>query len=128
MSNPFDYVNDILYGKKNLIVDDITEKDYQPFLVNRSLSYHMDCILHSNEMNRRHHLDKKLQNSYLIYTIRSRKRPFSKWIKPVKSEDLECVKLYYGYSNEKSRVALDILTDEQIDIIKNSVQTGGFVK
>ena len=62
MSNPFDYVNQILYGKKDLIVDELTEKDYIPFLINRSLSYHKDCIIYANEMNRRHFLDKKLQN------------------------------------------------------------------
>ena len=69
-TNPFEYVNQILYGKKNLIVDDLTEKAYVPFLTNRSLSYHQDCVLFANEMNRRAHVDKKLQYSYLINTIR----------------------------------------------------------
>ena len=62
MSGPFDYVNEILYGKKKLIVDELTEKSYAPFLVNRSLSYHKDCVLYANEMNRLYHLDNKLQN------------------------------------------------------------------
>jgi hypothetical protein len=99
MSNPFDYVNQILYGKKDLIVDELTEKDYIPFLINRSLSYHKDCIIYANEMNRRHFLDKKLQNHFLINTIRSHKRPFAKWVKSDKSEDIECVKLIYGLSD-----------------------------
>ena len=73
MSNPFDYVNAILQNKKQLIVDEITEKDYNPFLTNRSLSYHKDCIMYANEMNRRHFVDKKLQNDFLLNTVRSQK-------------------------------------------------------
>jgi hypothetical protein len=123
--NPFDYVNDILQGKKNLIVDEITEKDYQPFLVNRSLSYHMDCIIYANEMNRRHHLDKKMQNDFLINTIRSRKRPFAKWIKPVKDENLNCLMVYYGFSEVKAREALNLLSEEQLEVIKQKTDIGG---
>jgi hypothetical protein len=125
MSNPFDYVNQILYGKKDLIVDELTEKDYIPFLINRSLSYHKDCIIYANEMNRRHFLDKKLQNHFLINTIRSHKRPFAKWVKSDKSEDIECVKLIYGLSNSKAREALRLLSDEQIQKLKEKTNTGG---
>jgi hypothetical protein len=74
MSSPFDYVNEILQTKKQLIVDAQTEKAYEPFLVNKTLSYHKDCIMYANEMNRRHQLDKKLQNDYLLNTIRPRKK------------------------------------------------------
>ena len=125
MSNPFDYVNQILYGKKDLIVDELTEKDYIPFLINRSLSYHKDCIIYANEMNRRHFLDKKLQNHFLINTIRSHKRPFAKWVKSEKSEDIECVKLIYGLSDSKAREALRLLSDEQIQQLKEKTYTGG---
>ena len=125
MSNPFDYVNQILYGKKDLIVDVLTEKDYIPFLINRSLSYHKDCIIYANEMNRRHFLDKKLQNHFLINTIRSHKRPFAKWVKSDKSEDIECVKLIYGLSDSKAREALRLLSDEQIQKLKEKTNTGG---
>ena len=125
MSNPFDYVNQILYGKKDLIVDELTEKDYIPFLINRSLSYHKDCIIYANEMNRRHFLDKKLQNHFLINTIRSHKRPFAKWVKSEKSEDIECVKLIYGLSDSKAREALRLLSDEQIQQLKEKTNTGG---
>ena len=125
MSNPFDYVNQILYGKKDLIVDELTEKDYIPFLINRSLSYHKDCIIYANEMNRRHFLDKKLQNHFLINTIRSHKRPFAKWVKSDKSEDIECVKLVYGLSDSKAREALRLLSDEQIQKLKEKTNTGG---
>lgn len=95
MSNPFDYVNQILQGKKDLIVDDQTEKDYNPFIVNRALSYHFDCILFANEMNRRHFLNKKMQNSFLLNTIRSKKRPFVKWAKPEKNDDIQCIKTVF---------------------------------
>lgn len=128
MSSPFDYVNQILYGKKNLIVDSITEKDYTPFLVNRALSYHFDCVLFANEMNQRPFLDKKCQNDFLINTIRSRKRPFAKWVKPEKSEDLECIKKSFNYSDTKAKEALRLLGDEQIQKLKEQTQTGGLRK
>lgn len=128
MSSPFDYVNQILYGKKNLIVDSITEKDYTPFLVNRALSYHYDCALFANEMNQRPFLDKKCQNDFLINTIRSRKRPFAKWVKPEKSEDLECIKKSFNYSDTKAKETLRLLGDEQIQKLKEQTQTGGLRK
>jgi hypothetical protein len=125
MSNPFDYVNAVLQNKKQLIVDDVTEKAYVPFMVNRSLSYHYDCIAYANEMNRRHFLDKKLQNDFLLNTVRSRKRPFAKWVKSEKSEDIECIKLVYGLSDSKAREALRLLSDEQIQQLKEKTETGG---
>jgi hypothetical protein len=128
MSNPFDYVNSILQNKKNLIVDELTEKEYQPFLVNRTLSYHKDCILYANEMNRRHLTDKKLQYDFLLNTIRSQKRPFAKWIKTEKSEDLECIKQVFGLSNEKAREAMRLLSNEQIQKLKEQTDTGGLRK
>ena len=123
--SPFDYENAILQNKKQMIVDDLTEKDYIPFLVNRSLSYHSDCIMYANEMNRRHFLDKKLQNDFLINTVRSRKRPFAKWVKSEKSENIECVKLAYGLSDSKAIEALRLLSDEQIQLLKEKTDTGG---
>jgi hypothetical protein len=128
MSNPFDYVNAILQNKKQLIVDEITEKDYLPFIVNRSLSYHKDCVLYANEMNRRHFIDKKLQNDFLLNTVRSQKRPFAKWIKSEKSDDLECIKTVFGFSDTKAREALRLLSKEQIQQLKEQTQTGGLTK
>ena len=128
MSNPFDYVNSILQNKKNLIIDELTEKEYQPFLVNRTLSYHKDCILYANEMNRRHLTDKKLQYDFLLNTIRSQKRPFAKWVKSEKSEDLECIKQVFGLSNEKAREAMRLLSNEQIQQLKEQTDTGGLRK
>ena len=128
MSNPFDYVNSILQNKKNLIIDELTEKEYQPFLVNRTLSYHKDCILYANEMNRRHLTDKKLQYDFLLNTIRSQKRPFAKWIKTEKSEDLECIKQVFGLSDQKAREAKRLLSNEQIQQLKEQTDTGGLRK
>ena len=126
--SPFDYVNEILQGKKQLVVDDMSEKSYEPFLTNKALSYHRDCILFANEMNRRHFLDKKLQNDYLLNTIRSRKRPFNKWVKAEKSEDIACVKTYFGLSDSKARDALRLLSDEQIQELKEKTDIGGLRK
>ena len=128
MSNPFDYVNSILQNKKNLIVDELTEKEYQPFLVNRTLSYHKDCILYANEMNRRHLTDKKLQYDFLLNTIRSQKRPFAKWVKSEKSDNLECIKQVFGLSDQKARDAMRLLSNEQIQQLKEQTDTGGLRK
>ena len=128
MSNPFDYVNSILQNKKNLIVDEITEKEYQPFLVNRTLSYHKDCVMYANEMNRRHFLDKKLQYDFFLNTIRSQKRAFAKWVKAEKSDDLECIRQVFGFSTQKAREALSLLSDEQIQKLKEQTDTGGLRK
>lgn len=128
MSGPFDYVNSILQNKKNLIVDEQTEKDYVPFLTNRSLSYHRDCVLFANEMNRRHFLDKKLQYDFLLNTVRSQKRPFAKWAKSEKSDDIECIKHVYGFSDSKAREALRLLSKEQIQQLKEKTDIGGLRK
>jgi len=100
------------------------EKDYNAFMVNRALSNHTDCIFYANEMNMLFELDKKLQYDYLINIIRARKRPFSKWHKPIKESDLESVKLYFGYSDQKAKEALKILTDEQISMIRKITTIG----
>ena len=128
MSNPFDYATAILQTKKQLIVDELTEKDYAPFLVNRALSQHKDCLAFANEMNSRHYLEKKLQFDYLLNTVRSMKRPFAKWAKAEKNDDLECIKLAYGLSDFKAREALRLLSKEQIQQIKEKTQKGGLGK
>ena len=107
------------------IVDEITEKEYQPFLINRALSQHKDCVLFANEMNRRHHLDKKPQFDFLLNTVRSMKRPFAKWVKAEKNDDLECVKLVYSLSDSKARDALRLLSKEQIQKLKEQTDIGG---
>lgn len=122
--NPFDYLNAINNTKEDIMVDDIAENGYSSFMVNRGLSYFNDTVLFANEMNIHHHLDNRLQFDFLINIIRRRKR-FSKWMKPEIASDVEVVKEYYGYSNEKARQALTLLTPEQINEIKKKVYKGG---
>ena len=122
--SPFDFLNSINSTKKDLMEDELNEKKYIPFVVNRSLSYFNDTVLLANEMNRYHHLDEKLQYHFLLNITRKRKR-FSKWVKPELENDVEVVKEYYGYSNDKARQVLSILTPEQITIIRNKVNKGG---
>ena len=122
--NPFEFANAINYTKKNIMVDDITEKAYAPYMINRQLSYFPDTVLAANEMNKNHHIDNRLQFDFFINIVRRRKR-FSKWFKPEQISDLDVVKKYYGYSNEKAKSALDILNDEQIETIKDSLNKGG---
>lgn len=122
--NPFEFANAICDTKKNLIVDDISEKSYNPFMVNRSLSYHYDTVLLANEMNQRSFLDKKLQFDFLINTVRKKKR-FAKWAKPISSDDLEVVKEYYGYSNEKARQVLPLLNSDQMGQLTQRMYKGG---
>lgn len=125
--NPFEYVNQINYGKKDIMVDDLAERSYNGFMTNRSLSYFVDTVLLVNEMNVHHHLDNRLQFDFLINTVR-KKRRFAKWAKPIELNDLEVVKEYYGYSNEKARAVLSLLSDEQISELRYKVTKGGRTK
>jgi len=122
--SPFDYVNAIHYTKEDLCEDEYGEKYYNPYIVNRALSFGSDTVIQANEMNSRTHLDKKLQFHYLINIVRGKKR-FNKWIKSEKIEDLEIVKKYYNYNTEKGLQALKILTPENIDNIKKRLNIGG---
>ena len=122
--NPFEYANAINYTKKDIMIDDIAEKSYNSFMINRQLSYFPDTVLAANEMNRNHHADNRLQFDFFINIIRKRKR-FSKWFKPEQISDLDVVKKYYGYSNEKAHQVLTILTTDQINELKRKVMTGG---
>jgi hypothetical protein len=126
--SPFDYVNEILQGKKQLIIDEASEKAYVPFLTNRALSNHLDCIMYANEMNRLHIVDSKLQNDFLLNTVRSKKRPFAKWAKHIENDDLECIQKMYGLSKIKAREAIRLLSDEQIQKLKEQTDTGGLRK
>ena len=122
--SPFDFINSINYTKDNIIVDDWSEKQYIPYLVNRGLSFGSDTVIPANEMNSRPHLDKGLQFQFLINTIRPKKR-YNKWVKPEKIEAISIIKAYYGYSTEKARQALSILTSDQIDYLKQKLEKGG---
>ncbi len=119
-----DWLNSINFNKKNLIDEDpSTIKDYPPYIINRCLSGHLDCIMFANEMNKYSFLDKDMQYSFYLNTLRKKKR-FSPWLRKDKVTDLEIIKQYYGYSNEKASQALKILTPEQIKFIKQRLDTG----
>jgi len=120
------YLTAINWSKKKLMdTDDETwEKKYPPNIINKGLSYFSDTVMYANEMNRLHHASKHMQFSFLINTIRSQKR-FSKWLKASKIKDLDVVKTYFGYSNNRAREALSILTKSQIDYIKEKLYKGG---
>lgn len=122
--NPFEFLNAINMTKKDVMVDDLAEKSYNGFVVNRSLSYFPDSVLLANEMNIRHNIDNRLQFDFFINTIRKAKR-FSKWAKSENPDALETVKEYYGYSNEKARQALTLLTDDEVNELKQKVYKGG---
>jgi hypothetical protein len=122
--SPFQFVNEITFGKKDVMVDPDMEKKYVPFMVNRSLSYFTDTVHMANEMNRYHHLDKKLQFQFLLNIVRKKKR-FSKWVKPTTDSNVDVIKEYYGYSNEKAIQILPLLSTDQLNIIKNKVNKGG---
>jgi hypothetical protein len=120
-----DWLNSINFNKVNLIKDEPhLAKEYPSFIVNRCMSGHLDCILFASEMNKYHFLDKDMQYEFYINILRKRKR-FSPWIRKDKVTDLDCVKQYYGYSNEKASQALKILSHEQIEFIKQRLDTGG---
>ena len=116
-----DWLNSINFTKEDLSQD---IKSYPPYIINRCLSGHIDCIMFANEMNMSHHLDKDLQYSFYLNSLRKKKR-FSPWLRKDKVTDLECIKSYYGYSNEKASQALKILSKEQINYIKQKLETGG---
>ena len=121
-----DYLNSINYTKKSVMESDDPEweKKYPPYIVNKCMSHHLDTVMYANEMNMHHMIDKKLQYDFFINIVRSRKR-FSPWDKKQKMNDLDVVKQYYGYSNEKARQALNILTPDQLNVIKNKLNKGG---
>ena len=119
-----DWLNSINFTKENLAEDPDAIKKYTPYVINRCLSGNLDCIMFVNEMNINHHLDKDLQYSFYLNTLRKKKR-FSPWLRKEKVTDLRSVKQYYGYSNEKASQALKILSKQQLDYIKQRLETGG---
>ena len=121
-----EYLNALNVSKESLLdsEDEMWEKKYAPFIVNKCVAPFPDTILLVNELNRYHHLDKKLQFDFLLNSLRTRKR-YTPWLKAKKLKNLEYVKEYYGYNNEKAKAALDILDDEQISAIKIKLNKGG---
>ena len=121
--NPFDFVKSITYTKQD-IMHDLNESEYEPFLTNRALAYYQDCILYANEMNRRFEISNRLQYHYLLNTIRKRKR-FAKWIKSEKIDDLRIVMEYYQVSRAKAEEYLNIISENDIAILRKKMNKGG---
>jgi hypothetical protein len=120
-----DWLKSINQSKVNIMDEDSSAiKDYPPYIINRCLSGTIDTLMYANEMNKNHSLDKKLQYDFFINIVRTRKR-YSPWVKQEKIKELEVVKSYYGYSNEKAKQALKILSKEQITFIESKLETGG---
>lgn len=120
-----DIVHSILVSKKCVINDAIDREEYIPFIVNRALSYHMDCILYANEINKHHSIDKDMQYQYLLNTVRPLKRKFRPWQKNAPINDLVCVKKYFGYSTNKAKQTLLILTEDDLETIRFKTSEGG---
>ena len=120
-----DWLNSINFNKNNLIEEDPEAiSSYPPYIVNRCLSGHLDTVLFANEMNIYNSLDKDMQYTFFLYTLRKRKR-FSPWLKKEQVDDLDLVKKHYGYSNEKAKVAVSLLTKTQLEYIRNKHDMGG---
>ncbi len=125
--SPFDYLKAINESKEDVMLTSQDEKKYAAFIVNRGLSFFMDTIFQANEINRNHHLDSRLQFDYLLNSIRKKKR-YSKWLKPEKLDDLDIVKEYYGFGNEKAKNALQVLSTDQLTYIRCKLNQGGVEK
>ena len=120
-----DYLNSINFSKDYLMDEDSAwEKNYPSYVINKCMSHHLDTIMYANEMNIHSHIDKRLQYDFFINIVRPRKR-FSPWGKKQKVKDLDLVKKYYGYSNDKAYQALEILTPSQLNYIKDKLNKGG---
>ena len=119
-----DWLNSINFTKENLIEDPDMISSYPPYIINRCLSGHLDTVLFANEMNKYSNIDKDMQYSFFLYTLRKRKR-FSPWLKKEQIDNLDLVKKHYGYSNEKAKIAVSLLTQTQLEYIRNKHEKGG---
>ena len=125
MTTPFDFLNAINETKKDLIKEDPSnEKEYSAWMVNRGLSFFPDTVMYANEMNQRHQTSNKWQFQFLLNSI-PRKKRFSKWFKREEEKNLKLVMDCYGYSSEKAKQVLGILTQEQLKTIEEKQYTGG---
>lgn len=119
-----DIIPSIQQTKKEVVTSD-NEKEYNPYIVNRAISFHLDMIMQANQMNMLPNTDKLLQYHYLLNSVRSYKRPFQKWQKREDIDGLELVKEYYNYSNDKAKEALSLLSKDQLDEIRRLLNKGG---
>lgn len=121
-------VPSILQTKNHCISSEEDEKSYVPFIVNKSISSHIDTLYFVSEMNNNHQLDKRLQYDYLFHSIRGYKRKFQKWSKYTESSEIELIKEYYSYSSQKAKQVLPLLTQKDIEYIREKLDKGGKTK
>jgi hypothetical protein len=127
--NPFDFVKSITQTKEHLIEQDpANEKGYVPFLTNKSLSYHYDCLSFAQEMNTRYHLDARMQYDYLYHTVRAKRRTFQKWAKPEVHATLAIIQQVFGYSRPRAEEAMKILSPDQLLQLMKMMDPGGLTK
>lgn len=124
--NPFEYLNSINFTKENLIVDELTEKDYNPFIINRGLSFFQDTLKYAQDMNMSHFLSKKMQYDFLINIVRKKKR-FSKWLKKEKNDKLDIIMEYYKVNEKKAEEIEKLITNVQFEQIKKLLDNGGII-
>lgn len=127
--SPFDYVNDITHGKQDIIrnseMPEVYEAQYNPWIVNKTLSYYQDTVEYANEMNRYAFLPNQMQFDYLLHSINKRKQRFQKQTKKVVTDEIKAIAKYFGYSLRRAEYSLKYLTEEQIEEIKKKVDPGG---
>ena len=119
-----EWLRSINTGKKSIMNDEFDEKQYPGFIVNKCLSGMADAVMYANEMNRMHWLDKRMQYDFFLYGLPKKKR-FAPWMKAKKVKDLDIVKQYHGYNNEKAKIALEILTEDQLEEMRKVLSGGG---
>ena len=122
--SPFEFIKAINETKEDVMVDDVSEKKYSPFIVNRGLSFFMDTIFQVNELNRNHHLDSRLQFDYLLNSVRKKNR-YGKWIKNETLEKIDIIQQYYGYNIQKAKQVESIFSDEHIQHLRRLLSKGG---
>ena len=125
-----DIIQSILVTKKNVIQDEVDLEEYKPYVVNKALSFHKDCLPYVVEMTRYHWLDKDIQYQYYLHSIRPMKRKFQEWMKPQpwEKEEVEAIMKYYGYSYNKALTAAKVLTAAQREEIRQTMEIGGLKK
>ena len=131
--NPFEFINDICYAKRNVMTEELENK-YTPYVVNKGLSYFIDTVFQANEMNVHHNADNRLQYDFLLNSVRPKKR-FSKWSKNNRLEEIELIKEYYGYSDEKAKDVVKLILTAKKSVkklfyiyLELEIQTLGFKK
>lgn len=125
IANPFRFANDILKDKKYIMNTEQDEKDYNPFLINRALSYHIDCILYAEQMAMRRDIPNKWAYDYYFHAIRPMKRRFMKWPKKEKDEMTQLLMQYYNVNRRRAEEYQNLLTESQIASIKEDMEKGG---